>query len=342
VSNALVPRLDPSKLSGRQKLAVLCAVLGADAAAAIAQHLHTDDAAVLSLEIARLQQVSPDIAEHVLTEWAEHLMAADTLAEGGVDYAGELLEKAFGPAKAGTMLKRVRTQLGGSPSLERLRGADPQRLGSVLRGEHPQTIALILAQLDAVQASETLADLDPQLSADVLLRMARLRKVSPEVLHLIERSLTDTDLEVAEDERVTGGPRAVAAVLNALDGPLEKELLSQIGEHDEALGQQIRQLMFVFEDLTSIDARSMQRLLRDVDSRTLATALKSASAELKAHITSAMPQRAMQALLDEMEMLGAVRIRDVEAAQAAVIQQARVLEEAGEIVLGGSTDEFVE
>ncbi|HEX4882607.1 MAG TPA: flagellar motor switch protein FliG [Casimicrobiaceae bacterium] len=342
-SNNGIDLIDPNALSGRQKAAILCLALGSDVAASITQTLTQEEVDAISFEIARMSSVSPEVVDTVLDEWMTRLMVADSLAQGGVEAAREILEKAFGPRKAQQVLERIQGQLQNTIGLHRLRNADAQHLGQMLAGEHPQTIALILAHLDPQHTAAILKELDTSIGAEVVFRMAKMEKVQPELLMLIERSLSaDADLTASQGMSSSGGPAAVASVLNYVAASLEKVLLDGVASMDQVLCDQIKNLMFVFEDIGTLDARALQRLLRDVDSKELALALKAASADLRSKITGAMSQRAVQALSDEMEMLGAVRMRDVEGAQANIVAMVRKLEEAGEIVLGGGDDDMVQ
>ncbi len=335
--------VDPGALSGRQKAAILCLALGSDVAATITQKMQPDEVDAISFEIARLESVSPQVVDSVLDEWMTRIMVADSLAQGGVEAAREILEKAFGPRKAQQVLERIQGQLQNTIGLHRLRNADPRQLGQMLAGEHPQTIALILAHLDPQHTAAILKELDTTIGAEVVYRMAKMEKVQPELLVLIERSLiADTDLTSTQGMSSSGGPAAVASVLNYVVASLEKVLLDGVSSMDAGLCDQIKNLMFVFEDIGTLDARALQRLLRDVDSKELALSLKAASGDLRGKITGAMSQRAVQALNDEMEMLGAVRMRDVEGAQANIVAMVRKLEEAGEIVLSGSDEAMVQ
>jgi flagellar motor switch protein FliG len=212
----------------------------------------------------------------------------------------------------------------------------------MMRGEHPQTIAVILSHLEPQHTANVLKEIEPEIGSEVVYRMARMEKVSPELLSIIERSIAaETDLSVQQGMSASGGPAAVAAVLNFVNASLEKVLLDGVQSKDPALCDQIKNLMFVFEDIQTLDSRAIQRVLRDVDSKELALALKAASVELKTKIMSAMSQRAVQALTDEMELLGPSRMRDVEAAQANIVAVVRKLEEAGEIVLNGGEDDLL-
>ena len=329
-------------LNGRQKVAVLCLALGSDVAAQVTQRLAPDEVDAISFEIAKMDRISPDVVDGVLEEWLARVMVADSLASGGLEAAREILEKAFGPRKAQQVLERIQGQLHNTIGLQKLRNADPQKLGTMLRGEHPQTIALILAHLEPQQTAAVLKEIEGDVGREVVFRMAKMEKVQPEMLALIERSLSaDADLTSPHGANSAGGPAAVASILNYVSASLEKVLLDSVADRDQALCEQIKNLMFVFEDIGTLDSRALQRLLRDVDSKELALALKAASADLKAKITGAMSQRAVQALNDEMEMMGPVRMRDVETAQTNIVGMVRKLEEAGEIVLGGGDDDLV-
>lgn len=330
------------KLSGRQKAAILCLALGAESAAKITQRLSQDEAEAISFEIARVDPVGNETVEQILGEWLESALAVNSLNSGGMEYAREILEKAFGSPKATAILRRIQNQLADTAGLHRLRKADPQQLGNTLRGEHPQTIALILAHLDAAHTASVLKEIEPAIGSEVIYRMAKMEKVSPEMLQLIERSLgSEADLALTAGMSASGGPAAVAAVLNLIHGSLEEQLLDGVEKKDAALSEQIKNLMFVFEDLTSLDDKALQRLLREIDAKGLALSLKAASDELKNKIMGAMSQRAVASLREEMEFMGPVKMKDVEAAQTAIVVQVRKLEEAGEIVLSGGGDDLV-
>lgn len=329
-------------ITGRQKAAVLCLALGAEHAAKVTQRLSQEEAELISLEIARMGRVDTEQAKGILMEWIELAMANEAISTGGVEYAREMLEKAFNAQKAQAILKRITSHLTDAAGLQRLRHADPKQIASMFRGEHPQTTALVLAHLATPQAAAVLKEFEPAIAADITMRMARMEKVSPDMLELIERSLgSDSDLDFQRGMAAAGGPASVAAILNLMQGAVEKAILERVSDADPALSEQIKNLMFVFEDLRGLDDRALQRLLRDVDTKTLAMALKGASAELRQRILSQMSQRAATALQEEMENLGPTRMKDVEAAQAGVVTQARALEEAGEIVLTGGGDDVV-
>jgi flagellar motor switch protein FliG len=342
VANTLARSHQLDQLNGAQKAAILCMVLGSESASLITQKLGQEEVELISFEIARMDRVSQEATEAVLAEWMEVMMAADSIASGGMDFAREVLEKAFGQQKAQGMFKRIQNQIHETAGLHRLRNADPQQLGNMLRAEHPQTVALILAHLEPQHTAGVLKELDPVFGAEVVLRMARMEKVSPDMLVLIERSIiTETDLAPAQGLTTSGGPAVVAEVLNLVTPSLEKAIMRGVEDKDPSLCEQIRNLMFVFEDVVSLDDRSMQRLLREIDVKELALALKSASNEVKNKILGGMSQRASAALKEEMEMLGPARKRDIESAQTAIVAMIRKLEDAGEIVVGGGADDLV-
>lgn len=335
---------DLDELTGRQKAAIFCMLLGSEAAAEVTQHLDADEVEGISYEIARMEHVDAEIANAVLEEWEEMALATSSLARGGVDYAREVLEKAFGTRKAEAVLDRVENQLNDAAQLFGLRNADPQQLSSVLRNEHPQILALVLAHLDESQASKVLQQVDEETGGEVLYRMASMERVSPDMLEMVGESFGDEDeLYMSDDMASAGGPETAAGVLNQIPSSAEKELLEVIDERDEELCGEIKNLMFVFEDLASVDERSLQRLMQEVETKELALALKVASEELKERLQSVMTKRARQSLEDEMEFLGPVRVSDVEDAQQRIVNQARALEESGEIVLSsGEEDRVIE
>ena len=342
MANNLVRTHQLDQLTGAQKAAILCMVLGSESASMITQKLGQEEVEQITFEIARMDRVSTEATDAVLGEWMDVMLAAESVAAGGMEFAREVLERAFGPQKAVAMLKRIQAQISESAGLHRLRNADPQQLGNMLRGEHPQTVALILAHLEPAHTAGVLKEIDPQFGAEVVLRMARMEKVSPDMLVLIERSiLTETDLSPAQGLSTSGGPAVVAEVLNLVAPSLEKAIMKGVEERDAALCEQIRNLMFVFEDIVSLDDRSIQRVLREIDVKELALALKSASNEVKNKVLGGMSQRASAALKEEMEMLGPARKRDIESAQTAIVAMIRKLEDAGEIVVGGGADDLV-
>lgn len=342
MSQALAKR--PQKvadLNGRQKAAILCMVLGADSAAKLQQKLSPDESEAIGVEIARLRQVDSALAEEVLKEWLELLTVADSISHGGLEYAQRMLERAYGGPQAASILKRIQTQLAETAGLYRLRSADPMQLSTMLRNEHPQTIALILTHLNPGQTATVLKELTAELGSEVVYRMATMSKVSPDMLQLIERSIWTEELETQQGLSTSGGPQAVAAILALMPSSSEKTLLEGVSHRDAQLSQQIRDLMFVFDDIATLDDKSVQRLLREVEIKTLALALKGVGEALTAKIMGGMSARAVSSLQEEMENLGAQKKRDIEKAQSSIVATIRTLEDAGEIVIAISTDELV-
>ena len=331
----LSKELSFESLDGRQKAALLCLALGTDAAAKVTQKLTNDEVDTLSFEIARMDDVSGAVIDQVLEEWIETAIGLGSLSNGGVEFAREVLQKAFGQTRAADILRRVQSQIADTAGLTRLRRADPQQLGNTLRHEHPQTIALVLAHLGPQQTANILKEIPSAKGGEVVYRMAGMEKVQPEMLMLIEKHIGAETSSMLSEGTASGGPKAVAEVMNFISGALEKELLEGVEERDPELAEVIKNLMFVFEDLSSLDDKAIQRVLREVEAKSLALALKAASPELKAKILGCMSQRAVAALQEEMEMMGPARMKDVEAAQTAFVGQVRRLEELGEIVIGG-------
>ena len=330
-------------LTGPQKSAVLCMALGAEASSKVFQQLSEAEVEQITLEIASLKQVDIEAADVVLREYQDVSHAARQLAAGGVEYARSILTEALGDERSGRILKRIQEQLVHS-GLKGLRKAPPELLHSIFRGEHPQTIALILSHLDPAQAANVVESMSAELAGDVLHRVARMDKVSPEMILVVEEALSGkADLTMTDQLTLSGGPEAVAGVLNYTSASVEKELLEAIAEQSQELADDIKNLMFVFDDLINLDNKSIQRVLREVDARELALALKAAGDDVKNHITRNMSERAASALNEEMEFMGPVRVKDVQEAQANTIAIVRNLEEAGEIILadrGG--DDFID
>lgn len=333
---------DARPLTGRQKLAIVFMTVGPEVTAKLGGRLTPEELEQVSLEIAQTDRVTPEVAEGVLAEWLEATLGVASLATGGLEFARDVLERAYGKARADQMLKRIQNQLSDTVGMPRLRKLDPQQLATTLRGEHPQTAALVLAHLEPAHTAAILREVPAQFAGEVMFRMAKMEKVAPEMLQLVERALSsDADLTFTTGMAAAGGPAAVASVLNLVSGSLEKELVEGFAARDAALADQIKNLMFVFEDLVALDEKSLQRLLREVEAKQLALALKATSDELRDKILGCMSQRAVAALREEMEFMGPVRMRDVETAQTAIVGQVRKLEESGEIVLSAGGDDVL-
>jgi flagellar motor switch protein FliG len=328
-------------MKGRRKAAVLLVLLGPEAAAQVYRHLDEATIEMLTLEIAAVRRVDPEEREAVLKEVKEILMAKEFLGRGGVAYARELLEQSMGREKAEELLRKLTSSLQTKP-FDFLRASDPVQLFSFLQGEHPQMIALILSFLPADRAATVLGGLPPEAQADVALRIANMDRVTPEVLRETEKVLEKKMSAVmGADFSLAGGVDAVVQILNKSGRKTEKNNLEILDERDPELAEEIRKKLFTFEDILRIDDRSLQKALRDVDGKEMALALKGVSENLKEKFFRNMSSRAVEMLKEEMELLGPVRLRDVEEAQQKIVNRIRSLEEAGEILFTGGGEDVV-
>jgi flagellar motor switch protein FliG len=330
-------------LTGPQKAAVLCMALGKEQGAKVMQLLSPPEIEAVGREIATLRSVRSVVVDNVLSEFQSAVRAIQSDAQGGVDYAREMIEAALGMERAAGPVARIRERLAPT-AIGRLNTTAPETVVGVLRGEHPQAIALVLARLDPTHAAGVIERMDPALAADVTFRIARMDKVSPDMVAAIEAGLgSKADLTTTSDLLPSGGPNVVAQLLNCTSPDLEHSLLSGISQRDEGLAGEIRNLMFVFEDLTLFDGKALQRLLREVDTKELALALKVASDGLKTQVFKNMSERAGTAVQEEIELLGAVKVKDVEGAHTRIVEIVRTLQESGEmpVVRRGATDDVV-
>ncbi|AZR73880.1 flagellar motor switch protein FliG [Anoxybacter fermentans] len=328
------------KLSGRKKAAILIMSLGPELAGQIFKHLSDEDIEQLTLEIANLNKVSPEIKDEVLNEFHQMALAQNYISRGGIVYARELLEKALGPQKAVAIINRLTASLQVRP-FDAIRKADPSQLLNFIQGEHPQTIALIIAYLKPNQAAAVLSGLKPELQADVAKRVATMDRTSPEVIKEVERILEKKMSTLVVNEYASaGGIESIVNILNLVDRGTEKTIMDELDETDPELAEEIRKRMFVFEDIVLLDSRAIQHVLRIVDMKDVALALKTASEEVKNVIFSNLSKRAAQMLKEDIEFMGPVRLREVEEAQQRIVNEIRRLEEAGEIVIarGGEGD----
>ena len=330
---------------GARKAAILLVMLGEDAASQIYRHLPGPEVEQITQEIARLSSVDAATALAVLEEFERLVMAGDYLAQGGTDYANRLLIKAFGEDGAKELLRQVSaTAEVNAGRLDSLRKADPQQLAKFIEGEHPQTIALILAHLEAKQASVLLMRLPEELRAEAIKRLAQLRQFSPEMAQRVSLVLHKRLESLGEQSRrAYAGLRGVADLMNRLELNTAKTILEGIEKEDPKLALSIRNLMFTFEDLLTVPEAGIRELLGQMDKKTLATALRGASEELKSYIFKSMSSRAVEMLKEDMEVLGPVRSREIHKAQLEAVAVARKLEAEGKISLSpeGVEDEFV-
>lgn len=332
---AAAPGRPKISLSGPQKSAVLCIALGPKGAARILQQLSPDEVERVSREIAAMPTVDADLAQSVLDEFQNAAHDATTAPHGGFEYAQSVLEQALGSGRAREVVGRIQSEVQDS-GFARLRHATPVALAGLLKDEHPQTIAVVLAHVEERHAAGVLAALDPPLAAEVAYRAARLGAVTPDVLAVVETALGGLTAALPPRGAPSrGGADTVARWLNLGGDELEKSVLESIEERSADVAGAIRSCMFTFEDLLLVDNKGIQRILREVETKDLALALKATSDELKRHIKSNMSERAGAALDEEIEMLGPVRVRDVEAVHARIIESVRALEQSGEILIRG-------
>ncbi|MEN3202618.1 MAG: flagellar motor switch protein FliG [Atribacterota bacterium] len=336
---ALVPR---KHLTGRQKAAILLVSLGPDLAAQILKRLTDEEIEDLTLEIATLEKVPPEIRDEVINEFYHMALAQHYISQGGIEYARQLLEKALGPHKAQEIISRLSATLEVTP-FEALRRADPLQILNFIQGEHPQTIALILSYLKPEQSAAILGNLPESIRGEVAMRIALMDRTSPEVVREIEAVLErKISTFLTQDFTRVGGKKKLIEILNKSDRGTEKSILEALEEKDPTLAEEIKSEMFVFEDIVLLDDRAIQLVLRQVDTKDLALALKGASQEVQEKIFRNMSQRAAQMLKEDMEYMGPVRARLVNEAQQKIVNVIRRLEEAGEIVIArGGEDEII-
>jgi len=331
-----------SSLTGKQKAAILLIALGPDISARIFKHLSEDEIEKLTLEIANQRKISQEVKDNVMTEFHQMCVAKDMMAVGGLAYAREVLEKALGAEKALEIINRLTSSLQIRP-FDFARKTDPGQLFNFIQNEHPQTIALIMAYLQPDQAAAILSALPPELQTDVAQRIATMDRTSPDVIKdvemILERKLSSL---ITQDFTAAGGVDSIVEVLNRVDRSTERTIIENLEIQNPELAEEIKKRMFVFEDIVLLDDRSLQQVLREVDSKDLALALKAASTEVAQKVYKNMSKRASEMLKEEIEYLGPVRIRDVEEAQQKIVNIIRRLEDAGEIIVSrGKGDEII-
>ena len=319
--------------TGRQKAAVFLVTIGSDIAAEIFKYLREDEIETLTFEIARLETIEPDQKDAILLEFQELMMASQFISQGGIDFARELLEKSLGSQKAIDIINRLTSSLQVRP-FDFIRRTDPAHLLNFIQQEHPQTIALILAYLEPNKASVILQNLPHEVQSDVARRIATMDRTSPEVLREVERVLEKKLSTLSsEDYSAAGGVESIVEILNLVDRASEKQIIEQLEDEDPELAEEIKKRMFVFEDIVMLDDRSIQKVMREVDSQELAKALKSVDTEVQDKIFRNMSKRAAGMLKEDMEYMGPVRLKDVEEAQQKIVSIIRHLEDTGEIVI---------
>lgn len=324
------------KVNGRKKAAVLLVALGPDRASEVFKHLHYEEIESLSLEMAKMQHVEPTMTTKIMEELAATVTAYDSIAAGGVEYAREVLEKAIGSERAAEIIGRLSSVIEMRP-FEFLRRTAPEQIVAFMRNEAPQTTALVVANLHTTLAAQVLANLPEEDQAEIALRIAKMGETSPEVVKQVEDVMRAKLATIVQNEyTTTGGVKSLAEILNHTDRPTERNVLDSLTETDEELAAEVRRLLFVFEDITKLDDRSIQLVLREADQKDLALALRGVSDEVKTRVLNNMSERGAQMLLEEMEYQPPQRKRVVEEAQGRIVAIVRRLEEAGAVVLSRS------
>jgi flagellar motor switch protein FliG len=331
-----------SDVNGIQKAAILLISLGPERSASIFKHLKEDEIETLTLEIANTRSVSPAVKDQVMDEFYEICLAQQYIAEGGIAYAKELLEKALGIDKARDVIGKLTASLQVRP-FEFVRKTDASQLLNFIQDEHPQTIALILSYLSSAQASTIVSSLAPDKQADVAKRIAMMDRTSPDVIKEVEKVLERKLASLMnQDYTIVGGVDSIVEILNTVDRGTEKHIMETLEIEEPELADEIRRKMFVFEDILSLDDKSIQRVLREVDNNELAVALKGAVEEVQNVIFNNLSKRLAAMIREDMEYMGPVRLKDVEDAQQRIVNVIRKLEDSSEIIISrGGGDEII-
>ncbi len=331
------------EMTPNEKAAVLLIALGVATSAAVLKFLPEEEVERLSIDLARLKDVSSDKLQKVIGDFHEMMMARQYVSKGGLDYAKQVLEKAWGMRKAEEILKRIEAATEVS-AFFLLQTVDDAQLLSFLQEEHPQTAALIMSNLKPKQAANILSALSEELQTEIAFRLATMEKTSPEMVREIEGVLREQVGDVfGTDMHSTGGAYAVAEILNSASRSAEKNILDHLRERDPELAMEIANLMFLFEDIATLADQSIQKIIKEVDTKILALAMKTANDELQAKIYNNMSERAGGMLKDEIEFLGPVRVTEVEDAQTQILDVIRRLDETGEItIVRGEAEELIE
>ncbi|MEA4900837.1 flagellar motor switch protein FliG [Desulfitobacterium sp.] len=329
-------------LTGIQKAAILMIALGPDKSANIVKHLSENEIDQLTLEMANVHKISAEQRDTVVEEFHQMCIANDYIAQGGIDYAREVLERALGEQRAFDIISRLSSSLKMRP-FDLVRRTDPKQLLSFIQGEHPQTIALIMTHLPADKAATILSSIPHEKQADITRRIALMGRTSPDVLKEIEKILERKISSLAPTDYTTsGGIQSVVDILNRSDPGTLKVVMDSLEMDDPELAEQVKRQMFVFEDIIMLDDRGIQLVLREVDSKDLALAIKGSNPEVGEKIMHNMSARASQMLKEDIEFMGPVRLRDVEDAQQRIVKVIRRLEESGAIVISrGGGDELI-
>ena len=332
-----------SKMSGVERSAILLVTLGLDVSANIFKFLRQDEVEKIVVEIARTQTVSIEKRDAVIAEAYQRAVALKYVREGGIEYAKEILERSLGSSEAESMASRLFASLGSGLPLEVVKRIEPAQLIQFVQNENPQTVALILVYMDSEPAGQVLSSFAPELQADVAMRIALLQKTAPDVLEQLDEILGRRLLVAHSDNSKEGGVQTLATLMGFVDRETEKNILEGLFLRDPEIATEVKNLLFVFEDICTLEDRAIQRILKEVNTRDLALALKTANEDMLAKIYKNMSQRAAENLKDDIEVLGKVRMKDVGKAQTAIVDVVRTLEDTGEIVItrGAAEEQLV-
>ena len=338
----MAARAAESEITGLQKAAILLIALGPERSAALFKHLKEEEIEELTLEIANTRSVTPQVKDDIINEFYEVCLAQQYIAEGGIGYAKELLDKALGSEKAMEVIGKLTASLQVKP-FEFVRKTDATQLINFIQDEHPQTIALILSYLSPNQSALIISALPPDRQAEVAKRIAMMDRTSPEIIKEVEKVLESKLANlVNQDYTVIGGVDAVVDILNTVDRGTEKHIMETLEIEEPELADEIRKKMFVFEDILLLDDRAIQRVLRDVDNNDLEIALKGANEQVQTAIFNNLSKRLATMIKEDMDFMGPVRMKDVEEAQQKIVNIIRKLEDAGEIIISrGGGDEII-
>ncbi|MBI5266931.1 MAG: flagellar motor switch protein FliG [candidate division Zixibacteria bacterium] len=327
--------MDFTALTSQQKAAIALIAFGPEVSALVLKGMREEELEKITIEIANLRDVPAEVEAKVVEECHDIFMARQYISQGGVDFAKEILEKAVGKNKAKEIMGRLESSFK-SRGFSLLKDIDPKQLAGFFQNEHPQTTALILTQLLPQHSASVLSELSPELQAEIALRIATMEKISPEILKEIEGTLEDQFGSTAgRDLSVSGGAKAIAEILNLIDSTAEKNILQSLEAEDPDLAAEVKNMMFVFDDIVLLDDRSIQRLLKEVETKDLSVALKAANEEVKTKIFKNVSERVANMIKEEMEFMGPTRLSDVEAAQSRIVESVRRLEEEGQIIIAG-------
>ena len=332
---------DITELTPLQKAAIVITSIGADNAAFVYKRLSDEEVEQLTYEIACLPYLDIATVDAVLNEFYELCLTQKVITEGGVDYARSVLERAYGPETAAKLMEKVSKSMQ-TKAFEFVRKSDYKNLLAIIQNENPQTIALVLSYVKSEQASAVLQELPKEKRVEVVERIAKMESASPETIKAIEGTLERKFAAVVSmDLAEVGGVNFVADVLNKVDRGTEKYIFDELSSRDPALVDEIKKKMFVFEDILGLDSMSIQRFIRDVETKDLAVAIKGSNAEVAAILYANMPQRMQESIQQEIEYLHNVRMRDVDEAQQRIVGIIRHLEEEGELVIGKSGEDEI-